>query len=221
MGSLPRLPLAIFDDSGVAGHQSVAYDHLAYCDLESELQQRANNIVCQMHALKVSCVKRRNSALSDALRQVPNFDVGIWVWLCYTASAIRQGATTGTDANVLKTKFVLKWTGPYKVLAVGPRPSSDTPDGSPLWDKLLCLDLPTDMPGADAHRRVSVERCKPCANPHHRGDMRKYLLDGLTQYVLEQFYKKNPPISCNPRRRIGAPPAARGGKDQRSSIAQW
>ena len=52
-------------------------------------------------------------------------------------------------------------------------PSSDTPDGSLLVVKLLYLDLPTDMPGADAHRRVSVERCKPCTNPHDRGDMPK------------------------------------------------
>ena len=84
--------------------------------------------------------------------------------------------------------------GPYKIVAVGPCPSSDTPDGSPLGDKLLYLDLPIDMPGADAHRRVSAERCKPCTNPHDRGDMpKKYLPDGLMQYVLNNFTKKSPP----------------------------
>ena len=79
---------------------------------------------------------------------------------------------------------------PYKILAVGLCPFSNTPDGSPLGDKLLYLDLPTDMPGADAHRRVSVERCKPCTNPQDRGDMPKYLPDGLTKYVLNNFTKK-------------------------------
>ena len=49
------------------------------------------------------------------------------------------------------------------------------------------------MPGADAHRRVSVERRKPCTNPHDRSDMRKYLPDGLTQCVLNNFTKKIPP----------------------------
>ena len=49
------------------------------------------------------------------------------------------------------------------------------------------------MPGADAHCRVSVERCKLCTNPHDRGDMPKYLPDGLTQYVLNTFTKKIPP----------------------------
>ena len=90
------------------------------------------------------------------------------------------------------TKFALNWTGSYKTLAVGPCPSSDAPDGSALGDTLLYLDLPTDMPGADAHRRVSVELCKPCTNLHDRGDMPTYLPDGLTQYVLNNF-TKNPP----------------------------
>ena len=112
MVRLPRLPLTIFDPSGVAGHQRLARDHLAYCDLAPERQQRANDIVREMHASTVSRVERRNSALSDALRQVLNFVVGNWIWPYSTASTIRQGATAGTDAKVLKTKFALNWTGP-------------------------------------------------------------------------------------------------------------
>ena len=84
-----------------------------------------------MHALTVSRVKRRNSALSDALHQVPNFVVGHWVLLYNSSSTLRQGAGVGTDVKVLNTKFVLNWTGSYKLLAVGPCPTSDTPDGSP------------------------------------------------------------------------------------------
>ena len=49
------------------------------------------------------------------------------------------------------------------------------------------------MPSADAHRRVSVERCKPCTNHHDRGGMPKSLPDELTQYVLNNFTKKSPP----------------------------
>ena len=44
MGRLPRLPLTMFDRSGVAGYQSLARDRLAYCDLASERQQRANDM---------------------------------------------------------------------------------------------------------------------------------------------------------------------------------
>ena len=45
MGRLPRLPLTIFQRTGVFGYQSLARDHLAYCDLATDRQQRAYDIV--------------------------------------------------------------------------------------------------------------------------------------------------------------------------------
>ena len=104
-------------------------------------------------------MERRNSALSDALRAVPQFAVGGWVWVYNTATTIRQGAKTDTDAKVLKAKLSINWTGPYKVLVVGPCTPADTPDGSLLGAKLLYLDLPSGMPGTDAPQRVSVQSC--------------------------------------------------------------
>ena len=62
-----------------------------------------------------------------------------------------------------------------------------------MGDKLLYLDLPSDMSGADARRRDSVQRCKLCANLHDQGDMPKYLPAELTEYVLDNFSKKSPP----------------------------
>ena len=106
---------------------------------------------------------------------------------------IRQGGKANTDAKVLKAKLALNRTGPYKILAVGPCSSAETPDGSPLGDNLLCLDLPSDLPGSDARRRAAIERCKPCANPHDSNDVPKYLPAGLTQYVLTNFPNKSPP----------------------------
>ena len=100
-----------------------------------------------------------------------------------------------TDAKVLKAKLALKWTGPYKVSAGGPCSSAHTPDSSPLGGNLLYLDLPSDLPGSDACRRVPIERCKPSANPHDSSDMPKYLPAGLTQYVLNNFSKKSPPYN--------------------------
>ena len=113
--------------------------------MATDRQQRVYDIVREHHVLLVtiSRVERRNSALSDALRAVPKFAVGGWMWV-------------------------------YKVLAVGPSTPADAADGSPLCAKLLYLDLPSDMPGADARRRVSVQLCKSCASPHDRGDMPKY-----------------------------------------------
>ena len=130
MGSLPRLPLTIYERAGVAGHQSLTREHLAYCDLATDHRQRAYDIVREHHALTVSRVERRNSALSDALRMVPIFPVGDWVWVYNTAAITCQDAKTDAGARVLKTKLSLNWTGPYKVLAVGPCTPADTPDGS-------------------------------------------------------------------------------------------
>ena len=112
-----------------------------------------------------------------------------------TAATIHQGAKKVTDAKVLEAKLSLNWTGPYKVLTVGPCTPTDIPDGSPLSAKVLYLDLPSDIPGADARRRVLVQRCKSCANSHDHGVMPKYLPAGLTQYVLHNFPMKFSPYN--------------------------
>ena len=112
MGRLPRLPLTVFERTGVAGHQSLARDHLAYCDLATDRQQRANDIVRKHHALNVSRVNRRNSALADARRPVHKFAVDGLAWAYNSASTIRQGVKANTDAKVLKAKLALNWTGP-------------------------------------------------------------------------------------------------------------
>ena len=66
MGRLQRLPLTVFDRTGVVGHQSLARDHLVYFNLATDRQKRANDIVCAQHALTVSRVNHKNSALADA-----------------------------------------------------------------------------------------------------------------------------------------------------------
>ena len=106
-----------------------------------------------------------------------------WAWVYKSASTIRQGVEANTDAKVLNAKLALNWTGPFKVLAVGPCSSAETPDGSPLGDNLY-LDLHSHLPGSDPRRRVAIERCKPCADPHDSSDMPKHLPAGLTQNVI-------------------------------------
>ena len=137
-------------------------------------------------------MERRNSALSDALKQLCINTIGDWVWVYNTAANILQGAKSDTDAKVLKEKLSLSWAGAFKIFAVGPSPSDSTPDGRPLASKLLYLDLPNDMPGPDAHCRVSVVRCKPCTNPHDTTDLPKYLRAGLAQYVLKSPQTTSP-----------------------------
>ena len=106
MGRLPP-PLTVFERTRVAGHQSLARDHLAYCDQATDRQQRANDIVRKHHALNVSRVNRRNSVLVDALLPTPKFAVGGWAWVYNSASTIRQGVKANADAKVLKAKLRL------------------------------------------------------------------------------------------------------------------
>ena len=70
-----------------------------------------------------------------------------------------------------------------------------------------------------AHHRVSVQRCRPCDNLHDCGDMPR--LSTVDAILAQQFYEKSPYISRDPRRCVGDPPAARGEKDHRPSIARW
>ena len=187
MGRLPRLPLTVFDRTGVVGHQSLARDHLAYCNLATDRLKRANDLVRAHHALTVSCVNRGNSALADSLRPAPNFATGGWAWVYNSVSSIRQGVKANTDAKILKDKLELNWTGPYKILAVSPCSGAETPNGSPLGSNLIHLDLPSDLPGSDARQRAAIERCNPCANPHDSEDTPKHPSVGLAQYVLNNL----------------------------------
>ena len=194
MGRIPRLPLSVFDHPTVGGHQSLDRDQLEYCNLAVDRQRRAYDLVREYNALKVSRVERRNSSLLDAINKLPTFIAGGWVWVYNTAATIRRGAKKDTDQQVLKVKFSLPWTGPYKVLAVGPASADDTPDGRPLGSKLLYLDLPSDLSGPDARARVSVLRCKLCRNPYDVNDLPQSLPADLSRYVLHSFGAKCPPF---------------------------
>ena len=54
-------------------------------------------------------------------------------------------------------------------------------------------NIPRAIGKAGGRRRVAIKRFKPCADRHDSGDMPKYLPAGLTQYVLNNFFKKSPP----------------------------
>ncbi|CAB1106230.1 unnamed protein product [Ectocarpus sp. CCAP 1310/34] len=194
IGRIPRLPLSVFDRPTVGGHQSLARDQLEYCNLVVDRQRRAYELVREYNALKISRVERRNSSLLDAIHKLPQFTVGGWAWVYNTAATIRQGVQKDTDQEVLKAKFALSWTGPYKVLAVGPTSADATPDGRPLARKLLYLDLPSDLSGPAARCRVSVLRCKPCRYPYETDDLPQSLPAELSHFVLHSFGDKCPPF---------------------------
>ena len=89
------------------GHQSLARDQLEYVDLAADRQRHSYALVREKHALNIARVERRNSALSDGLKQLPTYAIGGWVWVYNTDAIIREGTNTGTDAKVLKAKLSL------------------------------------------------------------------------------------------------------------------
>ena len=91
-------------------------DYLAYCDLATDRQQRAYDIVREYDALTCSRAGRRNATLSDTLRAVTKLAVGDW---CSTRLPPPPKAkTTDADAKVLKAKLLLNRTGPYRALSL-------------------------------------------------------------------------------------------------------
>ena len=89
MGRLPRLPLAVFERTGVEGHQSRARDHLACCDLATDRQQRANDMVRKHHAVTVSRVNSLNLRPRRRVASGTSIHRGCWAWVYNSASTIR------------------------------------------------------------------------------------------------------------------------------------
>ena len=192
MSRLPRLPLTAFERAGSGDTRfwpATTWPTATWLQTDSSARTKlfTNTMPSPFPVI------RETSALTDALRPVPNFTEGGWAWVYNSVFTIRQGVKANTDANTLQAKLALNWTGPYKVLAIGPCFSADTTDGSPLGDNLLYLDIPSELPGSNARRRVAIKRCKPCGNPHDSNDRPKYLQVGLTQYVLNNDSKKSTP----------------------------
>ena len=177
MGRLPRLPITIFERPG----SSVTRAWPATTSPTATWRPTANSV---RTISSVNTMPLQSLAWNAATQPSPTH--------CAQSpkSPLAAGGATDTDAKVLKANLSLDRNGPYKVLVVGPCTPADTPDGSPLGAKVLYSDLPSGMPGEDAHRRASVQRCKPCSNRHDHADMPKYFPAGLTQYVFNNFYKK-------------------------------
>ena len=198
MVRLPRYQVTILDNISARGHQFLERDQLEYCNFAVDRHKRAYELVREQHSLNVSRMERRNAKLSDALYQRPRYNMTSAVGCGCTIQRLRPAKAQNKDPR-FKAKISLNWTGPFKILAVGPCDSA--PDRRPVGKKLLYLNLPSDMPGADAKRRVAVERCKPCTNPHDNTDMPRFLPADLTPYIRPlQPLDKIPAVSRDRRR---------------------
>ena len=194
IGRYPRLPMTILEGSGVKGHQSEKRDHVDYFGLMRDRQVRAYNLVREEDRL----IKAKQQAANDEIEQIMNnktrFETGDWVWVYDDHSTIMGGGkhvinpaegSSNVKAFALVSKLANCWTGPYKVLLVGP---DKTADGREVGPKLLLLDIKADKPGhRGINARVSVHRCKKCFNPHRGETAPRFLPWAMSNYVLNKY----------------------------------
>lgn len=108
-----------------------------------------------------------------------------------TAVTTRQGEKADTDAKVVKATNL---DGPLPSFVARPSSSADTPDGSALGAKRLCLDVPSDTPVAKAQGKrpvptpTTVAICQSICPKGKRN----------TSYVLNSFPKIYPPYDATP-----------------------
>ena len=164
-GRLPRLLLTVFERTGVAGHPRLAHDHLAYFDFATNRQHSVDCTVRKHHASPfLGLITETPPSPTRCVRHL-NLAWVVGHGYKNPASTVRQGVKANMDAEVVKAKRAVNWTGPYKVRAVDPCSSADTLDSSPLGENLLYLDLPSDLPGSDSRRlwgdRTLLALCQP------------------------------------------------------------
>ena len=140
-----------------------------------------------------------NEKVISIFRQRPNFAAGQWVWVYDDKSTVSGGGKhilkaswDGSTRNsfALVSKVAHYWTGPYKVLLVGP---GKTPDGDLVGRNLLLLDMSHEDSGR-INARVSVHRCKICYNPHEGERRPQFLLWAMSSYVLNKYSDLSPPF---------------------------
>ena len=112
-----------------------------------------------------------NEKLNSIFRQHPNFEAGQWAWIYDDKRTISGGGKHVLKAPVdgstrmsfaLVSKLTHCWTGPYKILFLGP---GKAPDGDLVGRNLLLLDM-SHEDSKRVNARVSVHRCKRCYNLH-------------------------------------------------------
>lgn len=106
-----------------------------------------------------------------------------------TTSA-QRGRLKDDDDVVLESKLFRSWTGPFKILRVGPYAS--TSYEMSVGHMLLSPELPSGMRGVKSNKDVPVIHLKPCFSPVNSDDRPRYLPAGFTEYVVSSWSEKFP-----------------------------
>lgn len=200
IGRYPRLPMTILEGRGVKGHQGIKRDQLDHIDLMRDKQIRAYDLVRREDRIIKAKHEASNTRLNAIIQRRQKFEAGNWVWIYDDKSTITGGGKHvlkkqdgGSDRKsfAMVSKLALCWTGPYKILCVGP---GKTRDGRVVGAKLVLLEVRKDEPGREINARVSVHRCKRCYNPHEGPQKPRFLPWAMSNYVLNKYSEVSPPM---------------------------
>ena len=146
-GRYPRLPMTILEGSGAKGHQSEKRDRLDFIELIRDRQIRAYNLVREEDRLPKAKHEAANEEIDAAMNNKSKFELGDWAWGYDDHSTITGGGkhvlkpTKGSSPQTsfaLISKLANCWTGPYKVLFVGP---GKTNDGREVGPKSILFEI--------------------------------------------------------------------------------
>ena len=155
-------------------------------------QREAFNLVRESDRMTKEKHRQNNAKIDDIMHKRPVYEVGQWVWVydeqhtLATATGQRALDKEAIEQRI-KAKLANKWTGPYKILGVGPCRVGQRFVGP----KLPYLELPFQNM---ANPRVSVLRCKRCFHPHEKGNRPRFMPWQLSSYVLNKFSELAPPF---------------------------
>ena len=191
--------MTILEGQGARGHQRLRREQLDFLQPIRERQNRAYELVRKYDFLIKAKDQAANEKLNSFCRQPPNFAAGQWVWVYDDKSTISGGGKyvlkAPADGSSRKSFTVVSklahcWTGPYKVLLVGP---GKAPDGDLVGRNLLLLDTSHE----DSRRinvRVSVHKYKICYNPHEGERRPQFLPWAMSSYVLNKYSDLSQPF---------------------------
>ena len=161
IGRYPRLPMTISEGRGAKGHQGLKQDQLNYLELMRGRQVKTYELVKGEDRLIKARHEAANENLIEMINRRPKYEVESWVWIYddkSTLSGGRQHVLKTSEADYRSKKLALTaklaqcWTGPYKILFVGP---GTTSDGEKVGPNLLLVEVRKDEPGREINARVS------------------------------------------------------------------